>query len=300
MPTLNAFLVPTGGAVRLELTTAVSGAISLGRAVSGVSGLGPFTTLYSGVPLRNDGLTAFYVDVGDFAPAPLDPTLQYVYQLQDVNGVALTPPTQPVAGVNIEQDELTWIMFRLLKAGLSNLSLPAGIQPIKDVVQAMPLGDLPPTPIVVANPEMIQQADQQIGADTEVVASDNTFTRSELARRVFRVSVISQNAVERDFYRDAIIAIFKVALTYVLQPLGNDVRHSWQAESYQVSDEQKSFVPGFYGCDLLLEITGIYNIAITTTYGLIQTITTTASGSLDPTLPPVTITVSVSGVRASG
>lgn len=296
MPAINAFVVPTGGAVRLELVTAVSGTISLSRATSGASGLSSFTTLYSGAPLATDGSTTMFVDVGDFLPAALDTTLQYVYQLSDVNGVVLTPATPPIASINIEQDQLSWMLYRLLKAGLVNIQpLPQGIQALKDVTEAMPLGDLPPTPLVVVNAEMLQQADQQIGADVPQPDVTNVWTRQELVRRVYRVSVISRNSIERDYYRDTIVAIFKAVLAYVLAPLGDDVRHSWQAESYQVSDDQKSYVPGFYGCDILLEIVGIYNFAITTNFGFIHTITTTASGSIDPTLPPVAITVTVTG-----
>lgn len=276
---LNAYVIPSGGAVGLQFATSTSGMISLSRAVSG----GSFTSLYSGAPLMTHGQGQFYLDVGDQLPGPLDPSLFYVYQLSDITGTVQTPGIQAVNSVNIEQDSLTTIFMRIIQGGVNTQTLPPGIS-VAQIIQAMPINSLPPLPSIVVTPELVQQHYVPIGADVPQFidnkgAQANVWTLSEQADRTYRVSVLSGSATEREFYRDAVIAWFRIMLSQVLQPMGYDITHRYQAAMYQVSDQNSGQTPGFYGCDISCEFTGSRNVAVVTNYGPIAAIMVSAAVS---------------------
>lgn len=273
---VDVYAVPTGGAIGIEFSTAPSGTISLARAVSG----GAFSTLYSGAPLASGGVNQFFLDYGDGLPAPLASGTTYVYQLADVGGTVFSAGIQTNGAFALLSDSVTQTLVRLLQAAVANNVPPAGVQPAR-VIQAMPLTGLPPMPCVVVTPELLQQAEQKVGQDVEQPDATNTWTMSEFALRLYRVSIISTSAVERDYYRNLVIAAFKISLAYVFGPIGENVTHTYQAASYQVVDPHAGQTPGFYGCDVMLELTGTFNLAITTDYGIIATITAEASGGID-------------------
>lgn len=285
-------VVPTGGAVALRFTTAASGNITLSRAVSGAGGIGVFEPIYQGQPLAASGINQFFLDYGDGLPAPLVSGTAYVYQLADQNGITQTAGVLTPSSFNLESDGITQIMQRLLQAAVTNNIPPTGVKPAR-VAQAMPLNGMPPMPFVVLTPELLQQHEQQIGEDVELPDNNNIWTMSEFASRLFRISAIAQTAVERDYYRNLIVAVFKMACAYVFSQIGDNVTHTWQAASYQVSDANQGLGPGFYGVDVLVEITGTFNLAIMTSYGLIETIVATASGAISGVTPPVQIQVQV-------
>lgn len=296
---LSPYVIPSGGAVGLAFSTAASGTIVLSRATSGVSGISAFDTLYSGAPLTDSGSGQFYLDIGDLLPGPLDISQLYVYRLTDVNGTLQSAPISPVNSVLLEPDSLTPIFMRIMQGGVDSTTLPAGINSAQ-VLQAMPLNGMPPLPIIVCLPELVQQEYVPIGQNvinpvTDPNASQNIWTISEYAKRVYRVSIMSTSAIEREYYRDSIVAWWKIMLATVLQPMGYDLHHRYQAASYQVSDAQGGQQPGFYGCDVALEFIGSRNIATVSAYGLINTIAVTGvisnldgSGVTDLTLtiPP--------------
>lgn len=285
-PNLAPYVLPTGGIIGMVFSTAVSGTISLSRAVSGVGGLSAWTVLYSGAPLSTTQSDCFYLDNGEQLPGGvLLPSNQYVYQLVDANGTIVSSPLTPVSSLQLDRIDFMPVLISILQGAVNTLQLPTGIERTQ-VLQAMPLTGIPPMPFIVANPDMIQQDDVPIGQSTYQSlgqgvfqpSNSQTVTVTELARRVFRISVLSLNSVERDFYRDMIIAVFKNSLTTVFQQLGVDVQHNYQASSYQTTQILQGMVPGFYGADVILELRGTSNISLTSTYGIIKTITSTISG----------------------
>lgn len=285
-------VVPTGGAATLLFNTAPSGQITLARAASGSGGIGAFTQLYSGSPLTSGGVNQFVLDYGDFLQSPLVSGTTYVYQLTDVGGSILSPGILTPSAFTLEADSNTQILTRLLQAAIDNNTPPPGVKPGR-VLQAMPLAGLPLLPSVVITPEILGQEYQKIGDDVELPDVTNTWAMEEQARWLYRVSVIASSAVERDYYRNLIIAVFKIVHAYVFAPIGENVTHNYQAASYQVVDPQKGMTPGFYGCDVMLEMVGTFNLSITTSYGVISTITANVSGGIAGVSPQASISVQV-------
>ena len=268
MSSIKSLLVPTGGAISLQIAS--SGTTTLSRTTSGSTGLGAWTQLYSGPPLQS------YIDTGDMLPAPLDVDTAYVYKMVDANGTITTPAITPYVALNIQQEPLLSLLIRLIQAGVSNLIVPAGVSPCQ-VLQAMPIVGFPPMPFVVCNLDLMQQAETPIGQTSEVVDYDGNWVMTGMARRVFRISVLATNTADRDFYRDAVIGIFQSIIKSVFAPLGLDVRHRYQAASGQMADDPNGMSPGFYYCDVLCTFEGTFNILITPEYGLMNNITFTGT-----------------------
>jgi len=283
MSSLKTTLIPTGGAVSLSISA--SGATTLSRAVSGVSGLGAFTQLYSGPAIQ------YYLDVGDLLPAPLVATDQYVYQLTDTSGTLTSSPITPACFLNLQIEPLLSILIRLLQAGINNLVPPTGINKAQ-VIQAMPLGGLQPMPFIVCNLDLKQMSDIPIGQTAEQVDKDGNWTMTGFARYIFRTSILATNSLDRDFYRDAVVGIFLSIIKSVFSPLGLDIRHNYQASSGQVANDTDAKAPGFYYCDVLTTFEGTFNTLITPSYGLMNTITFTGYSETD-NVPVISTSVTV-------
>src|SRR5215469_938236 len=284
--TINATVIPTGGAISLTFVTASGGNILLSRATSGVSGLSEFTPLYSGMPLNTQYGDQLYLDLGENLPGNiLLPNAQYVYQLTDSTGTYTTPALTPVSSLQLQTIDFVPILISLLQGAITATQLPNGINKCR-VLQAMPINGLPPMPFVVVNPDLIQQEYVPIGESVYNLGGQlqqpnavNIFTQAGSAKNVFRISIFALSAVERDFYRDLIIAVFRISLISVFQSLGVDWEHHYQATSFQATEVGHGLVPGFYGADILLELLGTSNVTIITHYGIIETITGTFSGA---------------------
>jgi hypothetical protein len=272
-PVISATVIPTGGAIRLDLPnyfTTASGvtAMTISRAVSGTSGLGAFTLLFSGSP------QPVYIDVGDATPGPLIASSGYVYQVTDSTGTSQIGPIVPGPSLLPQTDPLTNILIRLLQAGISNMTLPPGfIAP--QITTAMPVGGLQALPFIVINLDLIQQSEVGIGQDVVNPNAGNDWTIWVNAKRVWRVSVLSQSVEERDFYRTALISIYQVILATVFDQLGVGVTRDIQAASGTDISEPTGRIPGFYFADIMFTADGVLNTTIVTGYGLIETIMTT-------------------------
>lgn len=158
--------------------------------------------------------------------------------------------------------------MRLLQAGLNNIATPPGIATAK-VTFAMPQGGLPALPFVVIFPVMLQQDAQKLGNDVNQSIT-NQWTINELARYHFQVSILTKNAQEMLFYRDAVIGIFKTLVATVLSRIGQDVEHNYIASASQATGDFTNMSPGFFHQDVLLEFVGVFNITIQTNYGIIE------------------------------
>lgn len=284
MPRISAYVVPTGGAIGVQFDTNRTGTIVLSRATSGVSGISSWMPLYSGAPLTETGTQQFYIDVGDLLPGPLVSGTTYLYRVIDTSGTVMSSGYQAGPRLVLESDPLQLIITRLMQAGINNLTVPASGQKCQ-VLQAMPIVGFPSMPFVVINNDITQQGMQFLSEDVETPTTDNVWFMNEFVKRTWRVSVMSKSALERDYYRDALISFYKMSLAYVFSMIGQNITHDWQSSSYQVSDETGAQVPGFYGADLLLRMEGNFNLKVITSYGLITHITADVSA-----------TTSVSGV----
>ena len=288
-PSIYASPIPTGGVIALTISGAVSGTATLSRSVSGVSGS---TLLYSGSPPPQ-----FYLDLGDQLPAPLASGSFYQYTYTDNTGSGVSAYVQPLSTLTLQQEPLTQILIRVLQGAILNFSpLPPGIK-IAEVTHAMPLGGSIPLPLIVINLDLVQQTSIPIGQSVAPLSAQITgggtgsgFTLTGFVKRMYRISVLSANAPERDFYRDNLTAALQTIYGSVLQPLGVDVTHKWQASSGQVSSDKQGKAPGFYFAEIMLEFEGTLNVVINPTYGLINTISTTISGeTCGGTLPSIDV-----------
>jgi hypothetical protein len=293
-PEITAYGIQTGGVIAMSISGAVSGAATLERAVSGQA----FSTIYSGAPI------SFYIDIGDGLPSPLSSGSAYVYRYTDATGSGLSSYITPSSVLVQQQEPLTQILIRLLQGAFANLTPPAGVRPVQ-VMQQMPLGGNIPMPFMVINLDLIQQSAVPIGQSvaplSALVTGGGTgsgYTLTGFAKRTFRISVLSDNGIERDFYRDNLIGVLEAIYAPILQPLGLDVSHKWMASSGQIAKDIQGKAPGFYFADVLLDFEGTLNVVVTPVYGTIAQITTTVSGTSQATSTPVvdTITVPLSGL----
>ncbi len=256
-------IIATGGAVSLAIRS--TGNTTLSRAVSGVSGVGPYTPLWNAGPLE------LYIDPGDGLPGPLSPASLYVYKLTDDNGTIVTAPVQPSVELNPQIEPLTQMMLKLLQAAVTSLTLPNGVKKAT-VLQAMPNGQNLPLPFFVLNLDLMQQAEIPIGQSAWKIRNDGSAVVTAQIHRMYKLSILSDNAVERDIYRDLIPPVFEVILSQVLAPAGLDVSHHFQIASGQVAEDRMGKSPGFYFADALIEFNGTLNMSIQTNLGLIAEI----------------------------
>lgn len=285
MASIIAKPIPTGGASSLTIKD-VSGAMILARAVSGASGVGTFTPIYSGVA------TPAYIDVGDGMNAPLDPSTIYVYSITDLHGSSISNGVRPTSTLNPEIEPLTEMLIRLLQGAFNSSTPPSGM-PALQVLQAMPLGGLPPMPFLTVNLDLIQQEEIPIGQGFPKTAEDGSQVITEQALYTWRISVLASSSGVRDYYRSVVTAVLKSIIFSVLMPIGLNVEDRYQITSGQVADANAGMDPGFYYAEALLTIKGTLNISITPDdLGIIEKIIFTG---FNDGRPVVSVTVPVSG-----
>jgi hypothetical protein len=299
MPQFSATPVPVGGVILLNFPGYLMPAsgvapMMLSRAVSGVSGIGAYTTIFSGT------LGPVYVDVGfdnpisGAAALPLVPSSGYVYSLTDATGTAMLGPVYPVGVVVPPNDPLTALLIRLLQAGVNNLALPPGYGPIQ-ITGKMPQNGLQALPLIVVNLDLLEQEETGIGQDVPKAESNNIWSIWINAKRTWRVSILSQDAEERDFYRTAIISLWQVLLATVFDQIGLNTTRKIIAASGTMAGDSEGKSPGFYYSDIMLTADGVLNTNVITNYGLIETITATISGvgATNSSVASFTVEVSV-------
>jgi hypothetical protein len=254
--------------------------------VSGVSGIGAYTRLYTGQPL------AAWVDAGDMLPAPLLATTGYVYQLADSNGTVTTPALYPVSSLQTADSSQTQLLIRLIQAGVNNLTLPAGINTVQVTTQ-MPLGGWQALPFIIVNLDLLQQQDTMIGEDVVNPNAQNIWTIPTWAKYLWRISILSRSAAERDYYRDQIVAICRVLKATVFPQIGSNMRHDVQASSGVDVDEWTGKQPGFYYADIMFGVEGALEALVITNYGTIAAFNNGITVSGSDNGPTVTDTVHV-------
>ena len=264
-PSITAEVLPSGGVVALTLySLAQTGTWTLTRAISGTSL--PATTVYSGPPLSpaaTPGQTVSWVDAGDGTALPLDPTKTYTWTFTTASGSITTSVVSPACTITIQPDQITDLITRVMKAGVSSLYIPAGFQNKPSVIHAMPLNGQPSLPLITINEDLLQQENIGIG-DSVNTSLTNNYVDSAMVKRRFSVTVLAMSVEERKFYRDAVISIFRTMAGPALERLGSDIKHSFQAADSQVTDRDQS--PGFYYSTIMLDVSGMFNVGVTTSF----------------------------------
>jgi hypothetical protein len=155
--------------------------------------------------------------------------------------------------------------------------------------------------MVVVNEDLTQQAAVPIGQSVPIQppqsailfgATASGYTITGFANRIFRISILADNVITRDFFKMAFIGMFEAVYGPVLQPLGLDITHKWQVSTGQVANDKQAMGPGFYYAEAILQFEGTLNVGIYPPTGLIETIQTTVTSSGNVT---DVITVPVSG-----
>jgi len=273
-PIIEYSAIPSGGAVALKLYSSSATGWSLTRYVSqgGTLVSGTAIALPTPVPpLYGTADTQVTVlDVGDGTNAPLDGTLQYVYEFTTSTGNISTPALPVGANITLVQDDLTLILVRLLQSGFRSLAIPANFKNKPTVMHAMPIAGMPTLPIVAINQSFFGQAEVPIGQANQTNYFNNQGVITGIADRVYSVAILATTVQERDFYRDALVGIFYNILGPVLESIGQDVRHSFAIDSGQVVSEATA--PGFYFAEAMLKTSGTYNVILTSDYGIMDVI----------------------------
>jgi hypothetical protein len=274
-PPLVVTPLPVGGSALLQLYNSNTGKYSVPENVENLTLIrtgndGSNVTMYDGPPI------AVWVDVGDgpsTSSAPLDPTIEYTWQAIDSTGTTTAGPAMLGGAIITVPDELTVIFIRLLQAACDNApgAANANVQPVQVTTKA-PSGGWGATPFVVVNPALIQQQETAVGQDIVAPNNNNMWTIPGWARRVWQISVLSQNADERDFYRDTLLFAFRALKATFFNYIGANISHSYQASSGTTGDEWTGQAPVFYWAELMLTLEGEFAVTITTNFGLIEKI----------------------------
>lgn len=284
-PVVNLSPIPTGGAVMLAMPgysdpgspSFPATSVQIYRTVTGKDAN---IKIYDGPPISN------YLDVGDLLPGPLDPTVSYTWTVIDNLGRTTVGPITPSSSVTTTEDWFDNTFIRLLQGGINSLTLPSDFGPPPIVSTQMPQNGWPALPFIVVNTDLIQQTEVSIGEDVPSPDQNNNWTLWANAKRVWRVTIMAINAEQRNFYRDALLVIFRVVKATAFSPLGLDVEHKFQAASYTDANEWEGKTPGFYGADLMLEVDGRFPTAILTNYGPVTNMDVTINGVLVAKIPP--------------
>jgi len=267
--------LPIGGSVLLELYGADQGNFAPASGVTSITLIrngsdSSSATIYAGAPLP------FWVDVGDgpsTSSQPLNPAVSYTWTGIDNTGTTVTAAVTPGSAIVTVPDGMTQLLIRLMQAACDNAPRPPGvtIEPAQ-VTTKGPAGGWPATPFVVVNLALFQQNDTAIGQDVLVPDTNNLATLPGWAKRVWQISVLDQNADERDFYRDTLLIAFRALKATLFGVVGQNVRHEWQAVSGDSSQEWTGQAPVFYWSEIMLVLEGVFPVTITTGYGTIAAI----------------------------
>lgn len=278
MPTIQTQIVATGGSIMITVTPstgASSGNVTISRSVGALSN--PQTIIYNG-PYGggSDNESIVCIDDGEALPSYLDTSQTYFYHVTDSGGTATTSGIQPLAQLTVIPNWFDKLLFRLFKAGIDSLTVPNNFKKA-DVLQAMPLTwGSEKLPMVTMNLDLQQQRYVGIGRDV-YSAETNTQVKSMIVARTYSITTLSQSAAERDYYKDACYGI-AMSIMPTLASIGQNMEYSIQAAQSQAS--AREMMPGFYVADINFDITGMFNVTVTTAYGVINTITPIVSGGI--------------------
>lgn len=252
-------IIPCGGIVNIALVSSDTGTWTLTRSY----GADTFV-LYNGPPLSFPDNVPFYLDIGDGLNGPLDPTTVYTYSFFTTSSAAVSQTVTPVCSIVLEYDDYLELLVNVISAGVQSLRLsgPSALWHKPSVRISMPLVSQPTIPAISINEDLLQMEEVPIGHGINTDTYRNEYQIQEIVSRRYSVTVLVSTVQEREFWKLAVIALFKSILIPVLINMGQDVRSSFQAASSQVTET----MPGFYFCTIMLEFSGILPVKITTSY----------------------------------
>ena len=252
-------VVPCGGVVSIDLVSSDVGPWTLTRTNGSVNYL-----LYSGPPLALPDSAPYYLDLGDGLNGPLVQTIAYTYTFTTPNMGAVSQTVTPASSIVLEYDDYLRLLVNVIEAGVNSLALTGTMALWKkpSVVISMPLVGQPTIPAISVNEDLLQMEEVPIGHGINTDTYQNLYQIQEIVNHRYRVTVLTTSTDERDFWKLAVISLFKSILVPVLVKMGQDVRSSFQAASSQIMDPP----PGFYFCDIMLDFSGILPVRIVTSY----------------------------------
>jgi hypothetical protein len=264
---------PTGGVVILNITYDPSISLATNQvAIYRYTG-----SLSSSAALIYSGLAApVVVDDGEGLPSYLDYNTSYFYQVIDPSGITTTAGITPAAQINILSNYLDKLFFRLFSAGINSVVVPVGFPQIT-VMQAMPLtwgSEL--LPFVVMNLDLEQQSAIQIGEGVNT-STTNTWIIPRIVFRRYSISILTQNPQHRDFYKDACVGVVYSTIN-TLNQIAQDLTITYQLAQSQVTGDLKD--PSFYETQIMVDVEGVFNTVVTTSFGIIQSIAPMVSGQV--------------------
>lgn len=281
-PTVQTQIAPTGGIIILNIIPSIGvDSTTANVTIQRYTNSAPTpVTIYDGL------YSLIFIDDGELLPSYLDPQYTYYYIVTDSGGSTTTSGIVPLVELTVTPSWFDKILFRMFKAGIDALMPPNQFKKA-DVLQALPLTwGSEHLPMVVMNLDLQQQEYVQIGRD--VYSSEtNTQTITTVMLRRYSISILSQDAQERDYYKDVCIGI-----AYSIMPsfigIGQDLSYDIQVSQTQVT--QSEFNLGFYVAEVMLNMSGMFNLSVTTNYPIIQSISTIVSGTVSGQTNYVTIT----------
>ncbi|MDE3023131.1 MAG: hypothetical protein KGI54_14995 [Pseudomonadota bacterium] len=271
-PQIDYQTLPSGGIIVLKLYSSVATNWSLTRYIDQGGTLVSGTAIDIGTPvapaLAGAQTEVICVDANDTTAVPLNTSLQYVYEFTTSVGTIQTPPLVAGCSLEIVRDNITYLILKVLASSMKSLAIPKNYEK-PTVIHAMPLTGMPTLPVISVNQSYTGQLQTPIGQATNPNIYSNTGTTTTQAQRIYSVSILTTTADEREFYRDAIIAVFNSILGPLLQSIGQDTSHDFSADSGQMVGND-AFNPGFFYADIMLKVSGTYNVIINSQYGLIE------------------------------
>jgi hypothetical protein len=266
-------VVPCGGVVTIDLVSVDPGTWTLTR----FDGITTYT-LYQGPPLVLPVNAPFFLDSGEGLNGPLVPSVSYTYTFSTATAGAVSQTVVPACSIVLEYDDYLRLLINVIQAGVQSIVVPNGPQfkAKPSVVISMPLVGQPTMPAISINEDLLQMEEVPLGHGINTDTVNNFYQIQEIVNRRYRVTVMTFSVEERDFWKLAVISIFKAILIPVLIKMGQDVRSSFQAASSQSIDT----MPGFYFCDIMLDFSGILPVRITTSYPIVEGFTVTVNGEL--------------------
>lgn len=290
-PIVTTSVATTGGAIILNITLGNpaldvnSALITIKRYANSLSAT-PITIL-------NNGLyTPVYFDVGDGLETYLNFTTPYYYTVTDPTGTTTVGPITPAAQILVYSNYLDGMLFKLFSAGISAVAVPAQFNKI-NVLQALPLtmgSDGTIFPFIVMNLDLEQQEYLEIGENVESNIKSPLNTLPVVVTRIYSINVLSQNAQERDFYKDACLGVCFTLINSLLD-IGQGFTYDIQASNTQAT--QSPQVPGFYCSTIMFEFTGQFNVTINDNLPRIEIIAPIISTTPSPLSSPILVEASI-------
>lgn len=261
---------PCGGVVIIRLSSDADGSTwRLSRAIGSV---------VTDIPAQdvNGNPYLVFLDDGFGLGAQLPSGREIVYTFNTANGSS-TASILLANTVFIDSGSLTKTLLSALQAGCAALQTPTGqtYQNRPSVREAMPLNSTVPLPLISLEEVLCQQEYRKLGADSQALAQGNSFDLAELAQWRYHVSILAMTMEERQFWKNAVLAILKTTFATIGPVIGQDTVVSYQVQSGQVEDPK----PGFYYADVGFNVTGPLTHSIRFDYGIVEEFDVTVQGS---------------------